>query len=209
MEARRKKGPLSPVWQAIRSKHKELTPTTGFTPDISKPISQYDQSVASYDKVIQDAEKIGAMLGDLPKAINANFVEYKAANENLHTLYQKGVAWPPHLLDLARGGNSAATVIARLEQHIATAEEVETKRKALQDRMSAVAMAITSYLKRFKDEYKSRNSGVDSAQKKLEAEASQLEDQIRQIALKYQQIALKQDMRKISDSIDDFLTRLR
>src|SRR5262245_29329279 len=173
IEDRKKSGPLLPKWMAIRGRNKALANGAFFKPDIAPVIKCYDQTLKTYDDLLDLRKKLKASLGEVLKVstdygtkISATEAELeKIASKDQESIHKANSELRKYEADADADVGAIAT---SLSDFAAAGDDLTNMRKAIWDKITNVAQLKVQSFKKARDDFKSKGDAIANGLKRAE-----------------------------------------
>jgi hypothetical protein len=210
IDDRKKSGPLMPKWLAIKGRNKALTNGSFFKPDITPAIKGYDDTLKAYDDLQDQKKKLKTSLDDVLKVSRDYGTKIgahkdalaKVADKDQETIEKAGTELKKFAGD---GDIDIAAVTASLQNFAASGDDLTNMRKAIWERITALAEQKVVAVKKARDDFKSKGDAITNGLKKVETDADKLEGLIRQIVMGYAKAAVEMDHDEIQSDVRKLL----
>jgi len=210
IEDRKKSGPLMPKWLAIKGRNKALSNGSFFKPDITPAIKGYDDMLKSYDDLQDQRKKLKSCLDDVLKVSKDYGDKIGAHKEALVQVTEKDQqsiekAGTEIKKFAASPDIDIAAVTASLSNFAASGDGFTNTRKAIWERITALAEQKVTAVKKARDDFKSKGDAITNGLKKIETDADKFEGLIRQIVMGYAKAAVEMDHDEIQNDVRKLL----
>jgi phage-related protein len=210
IESRKKSGPLMPKWLAIKGRNKALSNGSFFKPDITPAIKGYDDTLKTYDDLQEQKKKLKTCIDDVLKVCRDYGDKIGAHKEALVQVTEKdqqSIQKADMEIRKFAGASDIdiAAVTASLSNFGASSDGFTNTRKAIWERITALAEQKVAAVKKARDDFKSQGDAVTNGLKKVETDADKFEGQIRQIVQGYAKAAVDMDHDEIQNDVRKLL----
>jgi hypothetical protein len=210
IDDRKKSGPLMPKWLAIKGRNKALSNGSFFKPDITPAIKGYDDTIKTYDDLQEQRKKLKTCLDDVLKVSRDYGTKIGAHKEALVKVTDKDQEYIEKAgVELKKFASASdidiAAVTASLSNFAASGDDLTNTRKAIWERITALAEQKVTAVKKARDDFKSQGDAITNGLKKVETDADKFEGQIRQIVMGYAKAAVEMDHDEIQNDVRKLL----
>lgn len=199
-----------PKWNSIKGRNKALANGAFFKPDITPVIKGYDDTLKTYDDLQDQKKKLKGCLDDVLKVsrdYGTKIAAHKDALNKVADKDQESIEKSGGELKKFAGDSDIdiAAVTASLSNFAASGDDLTNMRKALWERITALAEQKVSAVKKARDDFKSKGDAITNGLKKAETDADKFEGQIRQIVMGYAKAAVQMDHDEIEGDVRSLL----
>ena len=195
-----------PKWLAIKGRNKALASGAFFKPDITPVIKGYDDTLKTYDDLQDQRKKLKSCLDDVLKVSQDYGDKIKSHKEALVQVAEKDQQSIQKADSEIRKFAAAAdidiaAVTASLSNFAASGDGFTNARKAIWERITALAEQKVTAVKKARDDFKSQGDAITNGLKKVETDAETFEGAIRQIVMGYAKAAVEMDHDEIQNDV--------
>lgn len=199
-----------PKWLAIKGRNKALSNGSFFKPDITPAIKGYDDTLKTYDDLQEQKKKLKTCIDDVLKVCRDYGDKIGAHKEALVQVTEKdqqSIQKADMEIRKFAGASDIdiAAVTASLSNFGASSDGFTNTRKAIWERITALAEQKVAAVKKARDDFKSQGDAVTNGLKKVETDADKFEGQIRQIVQGYAKAAVDMDHDEIQNDVRKLL----
>lgn len=199
-----------PKWLAIKGRNKALTNGAFFKPDIAPVIKCYDQTIKTYDDLLEQKKKLRASVADVLKVstdYGHKIGTHEAELDKIAAKDQESIHKANSELRKYEADEDAdiAAITSSLSDFAAAGDDLTNMRKAIWDKITSVAQLKVQMFKKARDDFKSKGDAITNGLKKAETDADKFEGQIRQIVTSYAKAAVQMDHDDIENDVRTLL----
>lgn len=199
-----------PKWLAIKGRNKALANGAFFKPDIAPAIKGYDDTLKSYDDLQDQKKKLKGSLNHVvtvSRDYGAKIGAHKDALNKVADKDQESIEKSMGEIKKFAGDSDIdiAAVTASLSNFASSGDDLTNMRKAIWERITALAEQKVVAVKKARDDFKSKGDAITNGLKKVETDADKFEGQIRQIVMGYAKVAVQMDHDEIEGQVRSLL----
>jgi uncharacterized coiled-coil DUF342 family protein len=198
IETRVDAGPFMPKWMKVKNSYKALKTGTLFKPDISSAITGYDKLLTDYAALKDDLKDMNKILATMLDKAKESVKSRDDATKELTDLTAKSKGSLGKDMEQIERMNSSSDVdcdkvVAALDDLADAGKEFLDKRKGIWDELDGIAVQQNIFVKKARDEYKTRAAARDAKIATLTSQAASGQKEIEGILSKYAEIASDAD----------------